>query len=120
MDDLFGRMQSILSDPESMEQLKELAGLLGNSDDNDSSSQHPERSSESREENGGGFDIGMLMQLSSLMSSSGQDEDTALLLALKPHLKEERQKKVDKALKLMKLLTVWKTLKDTGALKDFL
>ncbi|MBO5226993.1 MAG: hypothetical protein J6B17_02760 [Ruminococcus sp.] len=120
MDDLFGRMQSILSDPESMEQLKELAGLLGNSDDNDSSSQHPERSSESREEDGGGFDIGMLMQLSSLMSSSGQDEDTALLLALKPHLKEERQKKVDKALKLMKLLTVWKTLKDTGALKDFL
>jgi hypothetical protein len=120
MDDLFGKMQSVLSDPESMEQLKELAALLGNGDDNDSSSQQPERSSENREEDGGGFDIGMLMQLSSLMSSSGQDEDTALLLALKPHLKEERQKKVDKALKLMKLLTVWKTLKDTGALKDFL
>ena len=120
MDDLFGKMQSVLSDPESMEQLKELAALLGNGDDNDSSSQQPERSSENREEDGIGFDIGMLMQLSSLMSSSGQDEDTALLLALKPHLKEERQKKVDKALKLMKLLTVWKTLKDTGALKDFL
>ena len=120
MDDLYGKMQSVLSDPESLEQLKELAALLGNGDDNDSSSQQPERSSENREEDGGGFDIGMLMQLSSLMSSSGQDEDTALLLALKPHLKEERQKKVDKALKLMKLLTVWKTLKDTGALKDFL
>ena len=120
MDDLFGKMQSVLSDPESMEQLKELAALLGNGDDNDSSSQQPERSSENREEDGGGFDIGMLMQLSSLMSSSGQDEDTALLLALKPHLKEERQKKVDKALKLMKLLSVWKTLKDSGMLKDFL
>ncbi|MBQ8724413.1 MAG: hypothetical protein IJY74_01920 [Oscillospiraceae bacterium] len=121
MDDLFGKMQSVLSDPESMEQLKELAALLGNGDESDSSSQQPEESSENREEDGGGFfDIGMLMQLSSLMSSTGQDEDTALLLALKPHLKEERQKKVDKALKLMKLLTVWKTLKDTGALKDFL
>ncbi len=120
MDDLFGKMQSVLSDPESMEQLKELAALLGNGDDSDSVSQQPEQSSESREEDSGGFDIGMLMQLSSLMSSSGQDEDTALLLALKPHLKEERQKKVDKALKLMKLLSVWKTLKDTGALKDFL
>lgn len=119
MDDLLGRMQSVLSDPESMEQLKELASLLGEADSEESSSQQPEQTSE-ESESGGGFDIGMLMQLSSLMGSTGQDEDAALLLALKPHLREERQKKVDRALKLMKLLSVWKTLKDTGMLKDFL
>lgn len=119
MDDLLGRMQSVLSDPESMMQLKELASLLGEADSEESSSQQPEQTSAEGEADSG-FDIGMLMQLSSLMSSTGQDEDTALLLALKPHLKEERQKKVDRALKLMKLLSVWKTLKDTGLLKDFL
>ncbi len=120
MDDLLGRMQSVLSDPESMEQLKELAALLGDSDSNDNSCEQPEQTSSQEEKGEGGFDIGLLMQLSSLMSSAEQDEDTALLLALKPHLNPERQKKVDRALKLMKLYTVWKTLKDTGMLNDFL
>ncbi len=119
MDDLLGRMQSVLSDPESMEQLKELASLFGETGETEGSDAKPEQTS-SEEKADSGFDIGMLMQLSSLMSSTGQDEDTALLLALKPHLKEERRRKVDKALKLMKLLSVWKTLKDSGMLKDFL
>ncbi len=123
MDDLFGKMQSILSNPESMQQIQELAKLFGAGEEqNGETAEHPEESSEAcaEEESGGGIDLGMLMQLSSLMGSTGQDEDTALLLALKPHLKEERQKKVDRALKLMKLMTVWKTLKETGLLKDFL
>ena len=116
MDDLFGKMQSVLSDPESMQQLQELASLLGNDDDSDEEqAAHQEKSSEDS-----GFDIGKIMQLSSLMNSTKNDEDAALLLALKPHLKEERQKKVDKAVKLLKLIDVWKTLKDTGILKDFL
>lgn len=119
MDDLLGKMQSVLSDPESMEQLKELAALLGETDEAESSREEPEQTSAEEKEDSG-FDIGMLMQLSSLMGSAGQDEDTALLLALKPHLNEERQKKVDRALKLMKIFSVWKTLKDTGMLKDFL
>ncbi|MDD6269551.1 MAG: hypothetical protein PUA84_05815 [Oscillospiraceae bacterium] len=116
MDDLFGRMQSVLSDPESMQQLQELASLLGNDDDSDEEqAAHQEKSS-----GDSGFDIGKIMQLSSLMNSTKNDEDAALLLALKPHLKEERQKKVDKAVKLLKLIDVWKTLKDTGMLKDFI
>lgn len=120
MDDLLGKMQSVLSDPESMQQLQELASMLGAEDETGAQeTQQPERSSKGQEETGeGGFDLGMLMQLSSLMGSTETDEDSALLLALKPHLREERQKKVDHALKLMKLMTVWKTLKETGLLKD--
>ncbi len=121
MDDLFGKMQSVLSDPESMRQLEELAKMLGNENDSAAApnASAPNASSGDAQD-GGGFDIGMLMQLSSLMGNAAQDEDAALLLALKPHLKAERQKKVDRAIKLMKLMTVWKTLKDTGMLKDFL
>ena len=124
MDDLLGKMQSVLSDPESMQQLQELAKMLGTGDEAGtdpaaSAAESQECCKEDTQENGG-FDIGTLMQLSSLMGSTGQDEDTALLLALKPHLKEERQKKVDRAMKLMKLMSVWKTLRETGLLKDFL
>ena len=35
-------------------------------------------------------------------------------------LKEERQAKVDKAVKMLKLFAVWSVLKDSGLLKDFL
>ncbi|MDE6020625.1 MAG: hypothetical protein K2H01_06490 [Ruminococcus sp.] len=116
MDDLFGKMQSVLSDPESMKQLQELAALMGSDEksEDDKTAQNEESSEDS------GFDIGKLLELTSMMNSSKNDDDTALLLALKPHLKEERQKKIDKAVKLMKLLDVFKTLKNAGMLKDFL
>ena len=41
-----------------------------------------------------------------------------LLLALKPHLKEEKQKKVDKAVKILKLIAVWNIAKESGMLED--
>jgi hypothetical protein len=129
MEDLLGKMQSMLSDPESMQQLQELAKLLESGAETSEDVQ-PEQSSSTHTKqpvpeadgssSGGGMDFGKLMQLSALMGSAEQDEDAALLLALKPHLKQERQKKVDRALKLMKLMTVWKTLQETGLLKDFL
>lgn len=118
MDDLFGKMQSVLSDPESMQQLQELAALMG--DSNEESDDKGQTAQQEKSSADMGFDIGKLIELSSMMNSTKNDEDAALLLALKPHLKEERQQKVDKAVKLLKMLNIWKTLKDTGILKDFL
>ena len=69
---------------------------------------------------GGGLDLGALMKVSQLMGSAKEDSDAALLLALKPHLREERQKKVEKAVKMLKLLSIWSMLKESGMLKDFL
>ncbi|MGN0631748.1 MAG: hypothetical protein ACI4JN_10515 [Ruminococcus sp.] len=117
MDDLFSKMQSVMSDPESMKQLKELAELMGN-DDKDTSAEQPVQQEESSGDIG--FDIGKILELSSVLGSSGNSEDAALLLALKPHLKKERRKKVDKAVKLLKMLELWETLKDSGLLKDIL
>ena len=54
------------------------------------------------------------------MGSVSEDKNAGLLLALKPLLKEERQAKVDKAVKMLKLFAVWSVLKDSGLLKDFL
>ena len=126
MDDLMGMMQELLSDPESMKQIQELTQMLqsesGGSEDSAQSAQAETQGEQAEGEGGSaGFDFGMLFKLQQLMqASAGEDKDAELLLALKPHLKEERQKKVDKAVKILKLLSIWSVLRDSGMLKDFL
>ena len=48
------------------------------------------------------------------------DEDAKLLLALRPHLKDQRQKKLDQAVKLMKLYAVFSAVRENGLLQDLL
>ncbi|MDO4156916.1 MAG: hypothetical protein Q4D37_09100 [Oscillospiraceae bacterium] len=122
MDDMMEKMQSLLSDPESMQQLQELAQMLqpDAEEQETGASSSSTDTAESTEESGGGFDFGTLMKVSQLMGSAEEDSDAALLLALKPHLRAERQKKVEKAVKMLKLLSVWTLLKESGMLKDFL
>lgn len=48
------------------------------------------------------------------------DEKTALIRALKPMLSVERQKKADEAIKLMGLIRLLPTLRDSGILKNLL
>ncbi len=115
------KMQSLLSDPESMQQLQELAQMLQlDAGEQEKGETSPADTAESEEESGGGFDLGALMKVSQLMGSAGEDPDAALLLALKPHLRAERQKKVEKAVKLLKLLSMWTLLKESGMMKDLL
>lgn len=132
-----GKLQAMLSDEESMNQIKELAEMLGasgNSAENSTaegggrrdmpdfsalfSGNSPEEK-QSEENNSGGFDIGTLLRLQELMQSvSSNDCNTELLLALKPHLREEKQQRVDRAVKLLKLFALWTVVKESGLLKS--
>ena len=47
-------------------------------------------------------------------------KNTDLLRALKPHLSADKQKRVDKAIKLMKLLAMWNIAKDSGLLQELI
>ncbi|MDE5619244.1 MAG: hypothetical protein K2I80_01790 [Ruminococcus sp.] len=124
MDDTMEKIGKLLSDGESMKQLSELAQLLMN----ETKSSESENSTDNTENNdcgendGGSFpDISSIMKITELMGTFSQnDKNTELLLALKPHLKEERQQKVDKAIKLLKLMAVWNIAKETGLLNDIL
>lgn len=123
-----GKLGELLSDGESMKQLSELAQMLMSETAEDKveegCSDIHDCSSEQQEEPGlfpKGFDLGTLMKLQGIMGAMTQkDKNAELLLALKPHLREEKQEKVDKAIKILKLLAVWNILKDSGMLKDFL
>ena len=61
------------------------------------------------------FDIGMLMTIQKAMSSFNEsNKNVDLLKALKPHLSDERQKKVNDAIRIMQLMNVLPLLKESG------
>lgn len=125
MSDIMGKIGEILSDEESVKQLSELAQMLMSETNSESSDNSTEQDS-SAEASGdsslfNGLDFSLLTKLQGLMGAMSQkDKNSELLLALKPHLSEEKQERVDKVIKILKLLAVWNIVKESGMLKDFL
>lgn len=121
------KIGELLSDGESLKQLSELAQMLTSEEGSNDSEQQGSTGDKNESEAGtdglfsGGFDFSSLMKLQEIMGAVTQkDKNTELLIALKPHLSEERQEKVDKALKLMKMIAVWNILKESGMLGELL
>lgn len=103
MDDLSEKLNSILSDPQSLNRIREMAeGLL--------SDQKP------AQENNvlGDIDITKIMGIVGKLKNSGSSQREKLLLALRPHLKEERRERLDTAVKILKLIEIAPYLKDSG------
>ncbi len=131
MEDIIGKIGELLSDKESMKQLSELAQMFTSQEQSDCdeaeneqadcSCEGGESNDSSESSSSGGFDFGMLFRLQEIMGTFSQkDKNSELLMALKPHLSEERQEKVDKAVKLLRLLAVFSILKESGILEDIL
>ncbi len=120
MDDVMGKIGELLSDEESVKQLSELAQMFM-SDSGAPEEKSGSSSSEGQQQESGGFDVGSIMKLTGLLGSVSQsDKNTELLLALRPHLREEKQKRVDKAVKLLKVIAVWNLAKESGLLNDLI
>lgn len=114
------KLNQILSDPGAMAQIMQLAQSLGG-DTSSPPSPPPVSSSQPSGDNGasllsslaGGIDPAMLTKLLPLVRELGGKQDSnarALLYALRPYLKEERQEKVERALQLARLFHLGKTL----------
>ncbi len=114
MEDLLGKMQELLSDPESMKQISELAQMLKT--DSDASASVPPETTVS---NTDGFDPSVLLKAGNLLNQE-PDKNINLLLALRPHLRSARQEKLDRAVKLLKLWNLWKQMKNSGMLRNLL
>lgn len=61
------------------------------------------------------FDLGALGTL-----AGTEDDRCALIKSLKPMLSEQRRRKADEAIKLLKLASLIPVLKESGVLKNFL
>ncbi|MEG1965854.1 MAG: hypothetical protein RR064_06855 [Oscillospiraceae bacterium] len=90
---------------QSQSTLDMLASLLGNN-------QPPPPQNNSA---GLNFDPSMLFKLQGVLSKlNTNDSNTQLLMALKDHLSEERQKKVTDAIRIMQLIKILPVIKEMG------
>ncbi len=117
MDDLSEMLAGILNNPESLEQVRQMAeNLMGGNEEKPEKGSDPDISSLLGD---GGLDIaqmGTVMNILSQLKSRGNDSRAQLLLALKPHLSPPKREKVDTAVKLLKIIDILPLLKDSGIL----
>lgn len=127
MDDLSEKLAGILNDPESMERVRMMAeSLLG-----DNKEEHPAVPQNIQQAPSGSIgnilsalgdgmpDANTLQKIMGVMGklkASGNDQRFALLNALRPHLSEARQEKLDAAIKILRLIDILPYLKDSGLL----
>ena len=116
MDDIASKITELLGDPEGMKRISDIASSL-------MSSQREEKKEEPPQNQGFNLSdmqidpvqMGSIMKVMSMLKNQNQEDDnTRLLIALKPHLSEERRKKVDKAISLLKIVKLLPILKENG------
>jgi len=113
MDDLNEKLTSLLSSPEGMAKIQSVMAALGG--EMPAAEQPPTPTPAPAIE--GIPDLSALTKLLPLLSGMGQDnEDTRLLLALRPYLHGEREKRLDEAVRLMKMLRLLPLLQEQGGL----
>ena len=107
MDDIADKISSLLESADGMEKLKNAAqSLLGSDSD---SGLGDILSGISLPDN-----MGALMEAANAMNQSKSDPRVKLLLALKPHLSEPRQERVDKAVKILQLVSIAPLISKSG------
>ena len=107
MDDLSAALSGFLSQPGAMEQLQDMARQLGLSPLPDGAA--PQQPEVPEHPDGGNLLSGLSPEsLSTLLKAFHEaekpDESTALLTALRPLLRPERQSRLDQALRAMSLM----------------
>lgn len=115
MDDLAEKINSVLSDPESLKQLGEIASMLGFSPDD--APPMPQQPDAFTAPDSGMPDIATLMTLAGKFKDAGADDDNInFLTALRPLLSDDKKPRIDRAIKILKLLNLLPVLRDSGIL----
>lgn len=102
MSDFEERLNSILSDPAQMEKITSMAKSLMGGEVSQNRSEPKTNKESGLFEN---FDPAMLGRLTKVMGGMNQkDEKQALLEAMKPYLSQKRREKLERAVKLAKMI----------------
>ena len=109
------QLNNILSDPNAMSQIMQLAQSLSGGQERPTAPPPPQAKQSSPPDLlsslTGGIDPKLMARLLPLIQELGSQQDSnarALLYALRPYLKEERQEKVERALQLARLFHLGK------------
>lgn len=115
MSDFENKLNEILSNPESLGEIMNIAKSLGLSGD-DEVKEAPEKNKKPEIK---GDMLGAVTKLAPILSEAGKDDDsTRLLKALKPLLSKPRQEKVDSAVKIIGILRILPKLQENSALSS--
>lgn len=110
MGDFEEKLNTVLNDPESMEQIFKLAQQL-------SGAQVREKPSEP-EDGGDLANAAKVMELLKNAQAGSQSRYSYLLEALKPYLKKERQDRLERAIKLSRLSRLAKMAIESGMIGE--
>ena len=137
MDDISAAIRSVLNDPQSMAQIQNIMQSLGG--ERRGAERRPKRAGPpppaQNAPNGAGNALQsllpalggandnpmmtMLLRAAPLLASANQEDDaTRLLAALRPLLGEARRKKLDEAIRILKLLHLLPLLRESGILQN--
>ena len=106
------KLQSVLNDEESMKQVRELADMLSGGENTGASS-----ASEQPGPAAPAIDPMLLMKIQGIMSQASKpDKNIDLLMALRPLLKDENKQKLDRIVKLFRLVSLYPAIKESGIL----
>ena len=110
MSEMADRLNSVLNNPQMMQQILSMAQSMGGQNQKEDSPQIIDSMPE--------IDLGMLQKISGLAGQSGIDKDQrSLLHALSPYLSQERINKLEKAMRAAKMARMATALMNSGALK---
>lgn len=114
MEDIFQKLNSIISDKETADNLKNIINNFNTSSTNSSQASDDEKKYQNSSESNSSsdipnFDINTILKLKNLMdkfNSSQNDSRANLLLALKPYLADSKKEKIDLYIRFLKILNV--------------
>ena len=110
--DLSSMLSGILNNPQEMEKLKSMANNLFGGDGNLSSAPPPPQNSPSVFGDVSPDDIAGIMKIVGALKNNASDQRVSLLVSLRPHLSEKRQKRVDDAVRILRLISLLPMLKE--------
>lgn len=106
MDNINQKISEILSSPESMENLRKMAeSFMGESQNTPPEPKNDET-----------IDFSKFLPIIKKLNEPQHNNRSALLLALRPNLSEERQQRLDRAVKLLKIADLLPFIQQSGFL----
>ncbi len=116
MNDIFQKINSIMSDKETADNLKNIIDNF-NTSSQDKSQTSEDNSEHSSNNDFPNFDIDTFLRLKKIMdgmNSSKNDSRTNLLLSLKPYLTDSKKEKIDQYIRFLKIASVVESMNLTG------
>ncbi len=110
MEDLSSMLSNIMSDPAQMAKLQAMAGSLFGGEEKPA----PPSPAPAPAPDVSAGEIAGLMKMANLLKSNTSDHRAGVLMSLRPYLSAHRQKRVDDAVKLLRLVSILPAIKEAG------